>query len=41
MQASSRVAVNTGILYIRMAITVFISLYSTRLILSALGTKDF
>ena len=41
MQASHRVARNTGILYIRMAITVFISLYSTRLLLSALGVSDF
>lgn len=41
MQAAHRVAKNTGILYIRMAITIFISLYSTRLILAALGVKDF
>jgi O-antigen/teichoic acid export membrane protein len=40
-QAASRVALNTGILYARMAITVFISLYSTRLILEALGAEDF
>jgi O-antigen/teichoic acid export membrane protein len=41
MEAAHRVAKNTGILYARMAITVFISLYSTRLILSALGVSDF
>ena len=41
MTAVHRVAKNTGILYIRMAITVFISLYSTRLILTALGVEDF
>ena len=41
MQAANRVAVNTGILYARMAITVFISLYATRLILGALGAEDF
>jgi O-antigen/teichoic acid export membrane protein len=41
MQAAKRVAVNTGFLYMRMAITVFISLYSTRLILQALGSEDF
>jgi Na+-driven multidrug efflux pump len=41
MEAAKRVAKNTGILYIRMAITVFISLYSTRLILAALGVADF
>ncbi|GAA4438007.1 MATE family efflux transporter [Pontibacter saemangeumensis] len=41
MQAAKRVAVNTGILYARMAVTVLISLYTTRLILEALGAKDF
>ena len=41
MQAAHRVAKNTGILYIRMAITVFISLYATRLVLAALGVADF
>ena len=41
MQAAHRVAKNTLILYARMAITVFISLYSTRLILAALGVSDF
>jgi O-antigen/teichoic acid export membrane protein len=41
LEAAKRVAKNTGILYARMAITVFISLYSTRLILSALGVADF
>jgi Na+-driven multidrug efflux pump len=41
LEAAKRVAKNTGILYLRMAITVFISLYSTRLILAALGVADF
>lgn len=41
MQEADRVVKNTGILYARMAITVFISLYATRLILSALGVTDF
>ncbi|MCY1723261.1 MATE family efflux transporter [Prolixibacteraceae bacterium Z1-6] len=41
MQPAKRVAVNTGILYGRMTITVFISLYVTRLILAALGENDF
>jgi Na+-driven multidrug efflux pump len=40
-ESAKRVAKNTGILYIRMALTVFISLYSTRLILGALGVNDF
>lgn len=39
--AANRVAKNTGILYARMAITVFISLFVTRLVIAALGTKDF
>ena len=39
--AANRVAKNTTILYIKMAITVFISLYVTRLVLAALGSKDF
>ncbi|TLU65058.1 hypothetical protein FE810_09015 [Thalassotalea litorea] len=38
---AKRVAKNTGFLYIRMAITVFISLYVTRLLLASLGTEDF
>jgi len=41
MHPAKRVAVNTGFLYARMAITVFISLYATRLILNALGAQDF
>jgi O-antigen/teichoic acid export membrane protein len=41
MEAARRVAKNTGILYARMGITLFISLYATRLTLSALGTEDF
>lgn len=41
MNSANRVIKNTGILYARMAITVFISLYTTRLILGALGVADF
>lgn len=41
MQAAHRVAKNAGILYARMAITMFISLYATRLVLAALGVADF
>jgi len=41
MKAAHRVVKNTGILYAKMAITMFISLYSTLLILSALGVEDF
>jgi O-antigen/teichoic acid export membrane protein len=41
MKASNRVIMNTGILYARMLITVFLSLYTTRVILDALGAEDF
>ena len=41
MEQVKRVVKNTGFLYARMAITVFISLYVTRLVLAALGVEDF
>ncbi|MBE9599518.1 hypothetical protein [Pedobacter sp. MC2016-24] len=41
MNSATRVVKNTGILYARMAITIFISLYTTRLILNGLGVNDF
>lgn len=41
MSTSSNIIKNTGFLYIKMGITVFISLYTTRIILNALGTADF
>ncbi len=41
MTPVNRVIKNTGILYARMAITVFLSLYTTRLVLGALGAEDF
>ena len=41
MQQANRVAKNTLILYGQMAITVVLSLYTTRLVLAALGTQDF
>ena len=41
MSTSSRVIKNTGYLYIKMGITMFVSLYSTRLILASLGASDF
>lgn len=40
-QTANRIAKNTGFLYARMGITVFISLWTTRLILNALGAVDF
>ena len=41
MQSINRVIKNTGILYAKMGITVFISLYTTRLILNSLGANDY
>lgn len=41
MEASSRVALNTIILYVRMLLTIGISLYAMRLILRELGNIDF
>jgi O-antigen/teichoic acid export membrane protein len=41
MQASKRVALNTGILYGRMILTMGISLYSTRIVLNGLGSRDY
>ncbi len=41
MSTTTRIIKNTGFLYAKMGITVFISLYTTRLILSSLGTSDF
>ncbi|NOT97677.1 MAG: hypothetical protein HOO97_01090 [Sideroxydans sp.] len=41
MRAAHRVVKNTGILYARMAITVVLSLYTTRVVLDALGVEDF
>ena len=38
---SSRIIRNTGYLYLKMAITMFITLYSARLLLEALGVVDF
>ena len=41
ISTSQRVVKNTGILYAKMGITMFISLYTTRLILTSLGAGDF
>lgn len=41
MSVANRVIKNTGYLYAKMGITMFISLYTTRLILNALGAEDF
>ena len=41
MKGANKVVSNTGILYARMAVTIFISLYTTRIILKSLGSADF
>lgn len=41
MQNAKRVLKNTGFLYVKIVLTIFIALYSTRLILIALGEVDF
>jgi O-antigen/teichoic acid export membrane protein len=41
MQNAKRVIKNTGFLYTRMIISMFISLYTTRLVLNALGVVDY
>jgi len=41
MSASTRIVKNTGYLYVKMGVTVLISLYTTRLVLQALGAADF
>ncbi len=41
MRASERVIRNTGILYARMAFTMFLSLYTIRVLLASLGAEDF
>lgn len=41
MSTANRVIKNTGFLYAKMGITMFISLYTTRLVLNSLGASDF
>lgn len=41
MSTATRVIKNTGYLYAKMGITMFVSLYTTRLILNGLGAADF
>ena len=38
---STRILKNTGYLYLKMAVTVFFSLYTTRLVLASLGDVDY
>ena len=41
MSTANRIIKNTGYLYLKMGITIFISLYTTRLILNSLGASDY
>lgn len=41
MSTATRILKNSGYLYLKMGFTVFVNLYSTRLILNALGASDF
>lgn len=41
MSTATRVVKNTGFLYLKMGISMFISLWTTRLILNSLGASDF
>lgn len=41
MRSANKVAINTGVLYARMLITMGISLYTTKVVLNALGSTDF
>lgn len=38
---ANKVTKNTGLLYLRLAITVFVSLYTTRIVLGCLGIADY
>lgn len=41
MQAANKVVINTGFLYGKMLVTMFIALYATRLVLNGLGAEDY
>lgn len=41
MDANTRMAYNTGVLYIQLIITIIVNLFSTRLILNAMGVEDY
>ena len=41
MNSNKRMAVNTAILYAKLIITIVVNLYSTRLILKAMGVEDY
>lgn len=41
MSTTTRVVKNTGFLYVKMGVTIFVSLYTLRLLLAALGAADY
>lgn len=41
MSSAKQIIKNTGFLYLKIIISIFIALYSTRLVLNALGADDF
>lgn len=41
MNSNNRMAINTVVLYVKLVITIIVNLYSTRLILNALGVEDY
>lgn len=41
LENSKRIAKNTLLLYVRMLLTMFVSLYTSRIVLNALGVEDF
>ena len=40
LQSDIRIAKNTGIIYLRMAVTIVVGLITSRLVLQALGASD-
>ena len=41
MDANKRISFNTSILYVKLVISIIVGLYTSRLILQALGASDF
>ena len=41
MDSNKRMPVNTVILYAKLVVTILVNLYSTRLILNAMGVEDY
>ena len=41
MRSGKKIALNTGILYLKMILTAGITLYTTRLVLEGLGVEDY